>query len=169
VKSADLPRFNDSSLRGGALAVENWPCGAAALVTAGRRSEVAEDRVEVVMAENSDKPLTARELAASGASLSEIATELARGEAATTEPRTHALPKSLVNKIIWAQAGRVTEPGRYMFKFGWLNVTPEDLAVWKQYPNAAFTLLRTTPAEEGEDEFRLGTFELRENISLSEK
>jgi hypothetical protein len=56
-----------------------------------------------------------------------------------------------------------------MFKFGWLTVTAEDLAVWKQYPNAAFTLLRTALAEEGEDEFRLGTFELRENISLSEK
>jgi hypothetical protein len=23
-----------------------------------------------------------------------------------------------VNKITWAQAGRVTDPGRYMFKFG---------------------------------------------------
>ena len=110
------------------------------------------------MAEISDKPLTAR--------------ELARAAAATktrTEPRTHSVPKSSVNKIIWAQAGRVTEPGRYMFKFGWLIVTPQDLAIWKQYPNAAFTLLRTAPAAEAEDEFRLGTFELRENISLSEK
>ena len=123
------------------------------------------------MAENDDNSWAARELAASGASLSEIATELARTEAATnarTEPRTHALPKSST-KIIWAQAGRVTEPGRYMFKFGWLTVTAEDLAIWKQYPNAAFTLLRTAPAEDAEDEFRLGTFELRENISLSEK
>jgi hypothetical protein len=156
--------------RGAGPAVLRW--GQTALVTAGRRSEVAEDHVEVVMAEISDKPLTASELAASGASLSEIATELARAEAATkarTEPRTHAWPKSSVNKIIWAQAGRVTEPGRYMFKFGWLTVTAEDLAIWKQYPNAAFTLLRTAPAEKAEDEFRLGTFELRENISLTEK
>jgi hypothetical protein len=120
------------------------------------------------MAENDDKSFAARELAASGASLSKIATELARAEAATktrTEP-THALS---VNKIIWAQAGRVTEPGRYLFKFGWLTVTADDLAIWKQYPNAAFTLLRTAPAEEAEDEFRLGAFELRENMSLSEK
>jgi thioesterase domain-containing protein len=129
----------------------------------------SEKTERVVMAENDDKSWTARELAASGASLSEIATELARAEAATAEPRTHALPKSSVNKIIWAQAGRVTDPGRYMFKFGWLTVTAEDLAIWKQYPNAAFTLLRTVPAEEAEDEFRLGVFELRENISLSEK
>jgi hypothetical protein len=122
------------------------------------------------MAENDDSPWSARELAASGASLSEIATELARAAALTkarTEPRSPVLPKSSVNKIIWAQAGRVTEPGRYMFKFGWLTITPEDLAVWVNYPNAAFTLLRTSPTEESE--YRLGTFELRENISLSER
>jgi hypothetical protein len=121
------------------------------------------------MAENDDNSWAARELAASGASLAEIATDLARAAAATTEPPTHALPRSSVNKIIWAQAGRVTEPGRYLFKFGWLTVTADDLAIWEQYPNAAFTLLRTTPAEEAEDEFRLGAFELRENMSLSEK
>lgn len=68
----------------------------------------------------------------------------------------------------------VTEPGRYMFKFGWLTVTAEDLAVWKAYPNAAFTLVRTatTIVEAGEEvaeEYRLGTFELRENLSLNEK
>jgi hypothetical protein len=86
-----------------------------------------------------------------------------------TELRTLAVPIPLVNKIIWAQAGRVTEPGRYMFKFGWLTITAEDLAVWQQYPNAAFTLLRTAPVAEAQDEFRLGTFELRVNISLREK
>jgi hypothetical protein len=79
------------------------------------------------------------------------------------------VPESSVNKIIWAQAGRVTEPGRYMFKFGWLTVSAEDLAIWEQFPNAAFTLLRKAPAAEAEDEYRLGTFELWENISLSEK
>ena len=46
-----------------------------------------------------------------------------------------------------------------MFKFGWLTVTPEDLAVWEQFPNAAFTLVTTAAATDvfGE-EFRLGTF-----------
>ena len=65
-----------------------------------------------------------------------------------------------------------------MFKFGWLTITAEDLTVWKQYPAAAFTLYSTgvpTPSEDqteeeaAGEEFRLGTFELRENISLSEK
>lgn len=78
-------------------------------------------------------------------------------------------PQSSLNKIAWAQVGRVAEPGRYMFKFGWLTITAEDLAVWKLYPNAAFTLLTRATAADGKDEFRLGTFELRDTLSLSEK
>jgi hypothetical protein len=87
-------------------------------------------------------------------------------------------PKLAVNKITWAQAGLVTEPGRYMLKFGWLTITAEDLAVWQQFPAAAFTLYSTSVTAQSEDqseehatreEFRLGTFELREHISLSEK
>ena len=38
-----------------------------------------------------------------------------------------------VNKVTWQQVGRVTEPGRYMFKFGWLTITAEDLAVWSNF------------------------------------
>jgi hypothetical protein len=38
-----------------------------------------------------------------------------------------------------------------------------------RFPNAAFTLFRTVTTAEVEEEFRLGTFELRENLSLSEK
>ena len=74
----------------------------------------------------------------------------------------------VVNKTTWPQVGRVTEPGRYMFAFGWLAVTAEDLGIWEKYPNAAFTLFSTATAK-AEEEFRLGAFELRENISLSEK
>lgn len=73
----------------------------------------------------------------------------------------------MVNKITWQRAGGVTEPGRYMFTFGWLTVTPEDLAIWKQFPDASFTLveLPAHPHESGDDEFHgeefhLGTFEL---------
>jgi hypothetical protein len=75
-----------------------------------------------------------------------------------------------VNKVTWAQVGRVTEPGRYMFTFGWLTITASDLAIWEKFPNAAFTLYstaRTTePGDETDEqtgeEFGLGTFELRE-------
>jgi hypothetical protein len=72
----------------------------------------------------------------------------------------------MVNKISWQRAGAVTEPGRYMFTFGWLTVTEDDLAIWRQFPDATFTLVEL-PAhyEEGADvvqaeEFHLGTFEL---------
>jgi hypothetical protein len=72
-----------------------------------------------------------------------------------------------VNKITWAQAGHVTDPGRYMFRFGWLTVTADDLAVWKTFPNAAFSLIGAPPAAaaEGEEqvageEFRLGIFDV---------
>jgi hypothetical protein len=72
----------------------------------------------------------------------------------------------VVNKIAWQQAGRVTEPGRYMFTFGWLTVTAEDLAIWRQFPDAAFTLVKTANAGEesrgdAAEEFHLGAFELR--------
>ena len=62
-----------------------------------------------------------------------------------------------------------------MFKFGWLTITANDLAIWQAYPNAAFTLIRTLtshPAEIGEEpdgeEFRLGTFELRTGSNYSD-
>ena len=83
--------------------------------------------------------------------------------------------RELVNKITWAQVGRVTDPGRHMFRFGWLTITADDLAVWRAYPTAAFTLIRTVkspPAESDEkpagEEFRLGTFELRTGSNYSD-
>lgn len=80
-----------------------------------------------------------------------------------------------VNKVTWQQVGHVTEPGRYMFRFGWLTITPDDLAIWTQFPDASFTLVQTlaptsaakvesvetSPAET--DEFHLGAFELHAN------
>jgi hypothetical protein len=74
----------------------------------------------------------------------------------------------VVNKITWQRAGGVTEPGRYMFTFGWLTVTSDDLKIWNQFPDASFTLVEMPiNAEAGEaaadvqtEEFHLGTFEL---------
>ncbi len=73
----------------------------------------------------------------------------------------------MVNKITWQKAGHVTEPGRYMFTFGFLTVTAEDIAIWKQFPDAAFTLVEMPRADADVDasdspaeEFHLGAFEL---------
>ena len=66
-----------------------------------------------------------------------------------------------VNKVTWQQVGHVKEPGRYMFRFGWLTIAPSDLAIWMKYPDASFTLVETTAtAHEAGEEFHLGTFEL---------
>jgi hypothetical protein len=97
-------------------------------------------------------------------------------EADATGPEPAA--RSSVNKLTWAQVGLVTEPGLYMFKFGWLTITADDVAVWQKHPTAAFTLystsLATAPETEDEtdeaatEEFRLGTFELRSDSNYSE-
>jgi len=47
-----------------------------------------------------------------------------------------------------------------MFRFGWLTVTAEDLAIWRQFPEAAFTLVKMTAATDVEEENHLGAFEL---------
>lgn len=67
-----------------------------------------------------------------------------------------------INKISWEKVGRVTEPGRYMYKFGWLTITAEDLDVWKKFPSATFMLVAqpSTEASLGEEEFRLGCFDI---------
>ena len=77
-----------------------------------------------------------------------------------------------VNKVSWQQVGHVTEPGRYMYRFGWLTIIADDLAIWKQFPDASFTLVQTlspplaagTDADEAPtveiEEYHLGAFEL---------
>ena len=74
----------------------------------------------------------------------------------------------MVNKITWQKAGRVTEPGRYMFTFGWLNVTAQDLAIWRQFPDAAFTLVQLPTPNDEPEEYHLGAFELPEDPSPGE-
>lgn len=62
----------------------------------------------------------------------------------------------------------MTEPGRYTFRFGWLTITAKGLAVWEQFPNAAFALVSREYTESTE-EFHLGSFELRDDTSPEEK
>lgn len=70
--------------------------------------------------------------------------------------------KIAVDKITWDRVGRVTEPGRYMYTFGWLTITAGDIEVWKRYPQAAFTLLAqpVDPDESIGEEFHLGAFDV---------
>lgn len=73
-----------------------------------------------------------------------------------------AVDKITVDKITWDRVGRVTEPGRYMYTFGWLTITAGDIEIWKHYPQAAFTLLahHFEPADAPGEEFHLGAFDV---------
>lgn len=62
-----------------------------------------------------------------------------------------------INKVTWAQVGNVTEPGHYALQFGSLAISVEDLAIWRQFPNASFTLCQTGQASASE--YRLGAFD----------
>jgi hypothetical protein len=64
-----------------------------------------------------------------------------------------------MRKVNGAQVGKVTEPGRYMFRFGFVIVTAEDLAIWQRYPEAAFTLIPTFSSEQ-QEEYKLGVFDV---------
>ncbi len=46
-----------------------------------------------------------------------------------------------MRKVNWTELGRVTEPGRYGFRLGFVFITADDLAIWEKYPDAAFTLI----------------------------
>jgi hypothetical protein len=72
------------------------------------------------------------------------------------------LDKTRLDKITWDRVGRVTEPGRYMYTFGWLTITADDLDIWKQYPQAAFTLMaqHSEPDASTGEEFHLGAFDV---------
>jgi hypothetical protein len=73
-----------------------------------------------------------------------------------------------VNKITWERAGRVTEPGRYMYTFGWLTITAGDLDIWQHYPCAAFTLLsHPSPDAADAEEFYLGAFDISPDAQSS--
>jgi hypothetical protein len=87
-----------------------------------------------------------------------------------------------VNKVTWQQVGHVTEAGRYMFRFGWVTIAADDLAIWTQFPEASFTLVQTSAptveavTEDAEnaspaatDEFHLGAFELHTNDDFHER
>jgi len=58
-----------------------------------------------------------------------------------------------------------------MFRFGWLVVTADDLAVWERFPDASFTLVKAAgnPAPDEAEEFHLGAFELQESSLRHEK
>ena len=64
-----------------------------------------------------------------------------------------------------------------MFRFGWLTIAADDLAVWEQFPDAVFALVKmaavpvtdAVAAADGAEEFHLGAFELQDKHPPSGK
>jgi hypothetical protein len=58
-----------------------------------------------------------------------------------------------------------------MFRFGWLTISAQDIAIWDQFPHALFALVQTaaTSATDAGEEFHLGAFEIREDPPLRER
>ncbi|HEY0328839.1 MAG TPA: hypothetical protein VGC77_07025 [Rhodopseudomonas sp.] len=71
-----------------------------------------------------------------------------------------------MNKITWAEVGHVTEPGQYRYRFGFVIVSANDIAIWQRYPNAAFTVIEPSVYAE-QRIFKLGTVELRDATGSS--
>jgi hypothetical protein len=55
-----------------------------------------------------------------------------------------------------------------MFRYGWLTITAEDLAIWRQFPEASFTLVNLPSTPDAPEEFHLGAFEIPTSPSLDE-
>jgi hypothetical protein len=69
-----------------------------------------------------------------------------------------------MNKITWGEIGMATEPGEYRYRFGIVIVTARDIAIWQQFPDAAFTVIEPSVYAE-QRIFKLGTVELRDRPS----
>ena len=55
-----------------------------------------------------------------------------------------------------------------MFRYGWLTITADDLAIWQRFPDAAFTLVKLPSAPDAPEEFHLGAFELPTHPTIDE-
>jgi hypothetical protein len=53
-----------------------------------------------------------------------------------------------------------------MYTFGWVTITADDLAIWQQFPTAAFTLMIQI-SDGPTDEYRLGSFDLQPSAADS--
>ena len=44
-------------------------------------------------------------------------------------------------KLTWGDIGMAAEPGQYKTRFGLVEITPDDLAIWKSFPKATFAVV----------------------------
>ena len=62
-------------------------------------------------------------------------------------------------KVTWQDVGSPQQPGNYAFEDGVLYVKPRELDIWKEHPNALFTVTAIRPYV-GPVRYVLGSYEL---------
>ncbi|WP_082885260.1 hypothetical protein [Bradyrhizobium stylosanthis] len=69
------------------------------------------------------------------------------------------LPKDGILRLGFSDVGEPSEPGEHLSLYGPVDITRSDLAVWRAYPEAVFTVIQPSPYANASI-FRLGTFEV---------
>ena len=80
--------------------------------------------------------------------------------------RAWAESEGEMNKLIWPDIGMAAEPGQFKTRFGPVEITGDDLAVWKQFPRAVFAIVGLSPHNSSEVVLRLGAFDITEDLEL---
>jgi hypothetical protein len=55
-----------------------------------------------------------------------------------------------------------------MFRYGWLTITADDIAIWQRFPEASFTLVNLPSEPDSPEEFHLGAFEIPASPAIDE-
>ena len=71
-----------------------------------------------------------------------------------------------MNKLTWGDIGMVAEPGRYKTRLGWVEITIDDLAIWKNFPKATFAVVGLSPRRSAETVLRLGAFDINDDLEF---
>jgi hypothetical protein len=69
------------------------------------------------------------------------------------------MPKHRILRLRFSDVGEPSEPGEHRSHYGLVEITRNDLAVWKAFPNAIFTVIQPSPYSNATIS-RLGTFEV---------
>ena len=68
-----------------------------------------------------------------------------------------------MNKLTWEDIGSATVPGQYQTRFGMVEVTGDDVAIWKQFPQAKFAVVGLSLRHSSEV-LHLGAFDISDDL-----
>jgi hypothetical protein len=74
-----------------------------------------------------------------------------------------------MNKLLWGDVGMAAEPGQYETRFGLVEITVDDLAIFKNFPHAAFAFVGFSPHYSSEMVLRLGAFDMGDDLGSMAK